>query len=540
MPTLTYTEQKNFVFQNLSYDDRFIAKNAGFRWNPTAKQWYATDINSVEKVKNYCDEKAITAIESIKNEKIVEIESSRAIDNNIEFPAPNGLAYLGYQKAGIAYAINHKNCLIADEMGLGKTIQAIGLINAIPEIKKVLIICPASLKLNWKREIEKWLVSPTLVEIANGEMPNANIIIVNYDIVKKHETALKSIAWDLMICDESHYLKNPKAQRTQIILGYKDKLPIQSGRKIFLTGTPILNRPIELHPILRAMQVEFAKSWKYYAVRYCAGSESRWGWDVSGSSNTEELGEKLRSTIMIRREKSQVLKELPEKTHQLISIAPNGAAAQIKKEQKAYSEMEEQTKELKAEVLKLRKENKTDTEEYRKAVQKMRSASMASFTEISKLRHETAIKKIPYVSEMVINAIESEKNIVVFAHHTDVLDGIIEEVRKANFTAEKIDGSVSIEKRQQIVDDFQNGKINVFVGSIKAAGVGITLTKASHVIFAELDWTPATITQAEDRCHRIGQENNVLVQHIVFDGSIDAMLAKKLVEKEEIIESIME
>jgi len=539
-PEIILTHSDNqFYFLKLAIEDKGIAKDAGFRWDRDRRKWWTSDVDSAEKVREYADEKALTALETMKTAKATALEASRATDADAEVPVPDGLSYLPYQRAGIVYAVDHRNCLLADEMGLGKTIQAIGLINAIPEIANVLVICPASLKLNWKREMEKWLTRSLTMGIINSEIPATDIVICNYDIVKKHAEKLKSKTWDLMICDESHYLKNPKAQRTQSVLGGKDVSPIPATRKIFLTGTPVLNRPIELHPLLRALNVEWAKNWRQYVRRYCDGSETRWGWDVSGASNTGELGEKLRSTLMIRREKSQVLAELPEKTHQLITLSPNGCAAQIKKEQAAWEAHEEATKKHKEKIAKLRKEEKTDTEAYREAVQAMRQAALASFAEISKLRHETAVKKIPHAVELVTNAVESEGSIVVFSHHTDVLDGIVDGVRKAGYTAEKIDGSVPVEKRQQIVDDFQAGKINVFVGSIKAAGVGITLTKSSHVIFAELDWTPATIAQAEDRCHRIGQKNNVLVQHIVFDGSIDAMIAKKLVEKEEIIESIM-
>ena len=539
-PEIILTHSDNqFYFLKLAIEDKGIAKDAGFRWDRDRRKWWTSDVDSAEKVREYADEKALTALETMKTAKATALEASRATDADAEVPVPDGLSYLPYQRAGIVYAVDHRNCLLADEMGLGKTIQAIGLINAIPEIANVLVICPASLKLSWKREMEKWLTRSLTMGIINSEIPATDIVICNYDIVKKHAEKLKSKTWDLMICDESHYLKNPKAQRTQSVLGGKDVSPIPATRKIFLTGTPVLNRPIELHPLLRALNVEWAKNWRQYVRRYCDGRETRWGWDVSGASNTGELGEKLRSTLMIRREKSQVLAELPEKTHQLITLSPNGCAAQIKKEQAAWEAHEEATKKHKEKIAKLRKEEKTDTEAYREAVQAMRQAALASFAEISKLRHETAVKKIPHAVELVTNAVESEGSIVVFSHHTDVLDGIVDGVRKAGYTAEKIDGSVPVEKRQQIVDDFQAGKINVFVGSIKAAGVGITLTKSSHVIFAELDWTPATIAQAEDRCHRIGQKNNVLVQHIVFDGSIDAMIAKKLVEKEEIIESIM-
>ena len=521
-----------------SYDERDIPKSAGCRWNPAGKYWYTTDILVARKLAEYADPDCAAHMDEHDRKQAQAIESSRATDTDRDLPVPAGLDYRPFQRAGIAYALDHKNCLIADEMGLGKTIQAIGLINAAENINEVLVICPASLKLNWQRECQKWLTQKLSVEIAGTDFPHANIVIINYDQIKKHIEAIRATAWDLLICDESHYLKNPKAQRTGLILGNKENPPIKAARKIFLTGTPILNRPIELHPMLRSLGAEFASNWVYYVKRYCAGEQTKYGWDVSGNSNTDELNTKLRASLMIRREKSQVLSELPDKIHQLIPINPNGNSAVVNREIAAWKNHEEKTAAIKKEIAALRAAGKNDTDEYRSAVTTLRSASLADFTEISRLRHETAVAKIPVVCENVIDAAESG-SIVVFAHHTDVLDGIVAALKKEEISCAKIDGGTPIDERQKIVDDFQAGKIRVFVGSIRACGVGLTLTKSSHVIFAELDWTPATIAQAEDRCHRIGQKETVLVQHIVFDGSIDSMIAKKLVDKEEIIEEIL-
>lgn len=523
-----------------SYDERLIPKEAGFRWNPNQKVWWTDNPEKALILKEYADTKTIDSINNCFVQREKAIEASKKSDSNLIIPVPNGLEYLPFQKAGIEYCNDRKNSLIADEMGLGKTIQAIGFINLNSSLEKILVICPASLKLNWKREMEKWLVGSFSIEIANNIFPKAQIIITNYDIIGKHSKIIKETDWDLLICDESHYLKNPKAKRTQEILGYGEIPPITAKRKIFLTGTPILNRPIELHPLLRSLNVEFAKSWKHYVLRYCDGEQTKYGWDVSGASNTEELGKKLRESIMVRREKFQVLTELPDKIHQLIPVPANGASKIIARENKMWLEYQEENKALKEQISRMKKEGKSDSEEYKIEVDKLRSSSMKAFAEIAKLRHETAIAKIPVVLDCLLNSIEASKYMVVFAHHTDVIDGIVSSLKENKIVTEKIDGSTSLEKRQQIVDDFQAGKIQIVVGSIKACGVGLTLTQASHVVFAELDWTPATIQQAEDRCHRIGQKNSVLIQHIVFDGSIDAMIAKKLVYKEEIIESILQ
>jgi SWI/SNF-related matrix-associated actin-dependent regulator 1 of chromatin subfamily A len=174
------------------------------------------------------------------------IEQSAATNSDIQIPVPDGLEYLPYQKAGIAYAAGRNNTLIGDEMGLGKTIQAIGTIN-LTNPKTVLVICPASLKLNWKSEMVKWLVSERKIDVVNGGGEqisfNPDVVIINYDVLTKHARALQSRIWDMVIMDEVHKIKNPKAKRTVVAVS------IKARRKVLLTGTPITNRPIELQPI---------------------------------------------------------------------------------------------------------------------------------------------------------------------------------------------------------------------------------------------------------------------------------------------------
>lgn len=520
-----------------SYDERHIPKNAGMRWDSVLRHWWTADTSVVRELEGYWAEgvaETVTAAESLKTKKI---ELSYANDSTLDIPRPVGLEYMGFQKAGIAYARERAHCLIADEMGLGKTVQALGLIN-IESPSSVLIVCPASLKINWAREAKKWLVDDYEIQISNGVFSTTNslkkIIICNYDILSKHSETIKVQTWDLVIYDESHYLKNSKAIRTQV------GLSIPSKKKLFLTGTPVMNRPIELHPVLRAAGVDFAQNWYRYVERYCAGRKTRWGWETSGSSNTAELGEKLREKIMVRREKSQVLTELPEKIRQIITLPTNGASSEITAEKKAWTDYEQHTAAARAKLAEMRRQGKkADDVDYKKAVEEMRSAS-AEFGEITKLRHATALKKVDYVVDAAVETVASSGCCIVFAHHRDVLDGIVAGLRVAGLTAEAVSGETAIEERQRIVDDFQAGKIQVFVGSIMACGVGLTLTRTSNVIFAELEWTPSAIAQAEDRAHRIGQKNSVLVQLLVFDGSIDALLAKKIVEKEEIIDSIMQ
>lgn len=510
------------------YKERDIPRSVGFRWSAAQKRWETRDFRCAEKLEQYADEAAKNALKTAREGIQEKIQESLAVDASIEIPRPDGLEYLGYQKAGITYAKTRKGTLIADEMGLGKTIQAIGIINADENLKKVLIVCPASLKINWKRELEKWLVRSLTIRIVDTKDTEitADISIVNYDILKKLEF-LNEVEFDLLVADECHYIKSCKAQRTKALLALKGK------KKVFLTGTPVMNRPIELVEPLKALGVNL-DFWAF-AKKYCNARKTRFGWDMKGASNLGELQEFLRSTCMIRRMKKDVLTELPDKIHQIIELPKNGATRLLAAEEKYMKDYEEMKKAL-SEAKKKAKEQKDD-KAYNDAVGKLRDVNRVAFTEISRLRHGTALAKVQYVVEHIQGMVdEGIEKVVLFAHHTDVIANICEGLEKAGIKHVRFVGADSQEKRQQSIDAFQSdATVQVFIGSIAAAGVGITLTQSSNVVFAELDWTPAAMRQAEDRCHRLGQKNSVLVQHIVFDGSIDAMLAKTLIKKQQII-----
>ncbi len=365
--------------------------------------------------------------------------------------------------------------------------------------------------------------------------------IINYDILKRLD---KTKEWDLLIADECHALKNMKAQRTKEVMGYhpKDntKKPVEgikAKRKILMTGTPIVNRPVELYSLIHYLDPARWSNFFWFAKRFCGGTEGRYGWDMSGATNLDELQDSLRSTIMVRRLKKDVLKELPPKRRQVIEIPANGCGKLIEKEKEAFEKIRERVEEMqaKAEIARAG----TD-EEYRASVEKLKTGQMADFTEITKLRHETALSKVPHVVSHILELLEDEENLVVMAHHRDVIAGIRAGLKAAKIESVQLTGEDSMEDRQKAVDNFQAGKVPVFVGSIHAAGVGITLTKASTVVFAELDWVPGNVSQAEDRLHRIGQEESVLVQHLVLEGSIDAVMAKTIVEKQSVIDQALD
>lgn len=532
-------QKKEMYIAICTFQEKDTPKSAGFKWNPADKCWWTDKPELAYKLIEYSDFGCKTSLENWKSQSKIKIEASKASDIDKDFPHPENLNYRPFQKAGINFALENQNTLIGDDMGLGKTIQAIGVINSDINIQKILVICPASLKLNWKIEIEKWQTRNLSIQIGNGIFPNSNIIILNYDILHKFKKEIDLVKWDLLIVDECHYAKNPKSRRTKMLIGHKKEEiePIKANKKIFMTGTPIVNRPIELWPIVSFLNPKIFNSFWDFAKRYCNAKQDKYGWNLSGASNLDELQNKLRSSIMIRRLKKDVLKELPAKIRQIVTLPSNGCSSAIKEEQKAYSNYESKLIELKEKVKLAKTENK---ESYNEAVKNLKQASSIAFGEIAKARHKVAVAKAPYVAEQIKEIIEEDANkkIVIFTHHHDVVDLFMQEFGNK---AVKLTGQESSEQKQRAVEDFQNkSSIQIFVGSITAAGVGITLTAASHVIFAELDWVPGNITQAEDRCHRIGQENSVLIQHVVLDGSLDSKLAKTLIEKQEVIEKALD
>lgn len=458
--------------------------------------------------------------------------ASRAAISDAEIPVPDGLSYLPYQKAGIVYATSRPNTLIGDEMGLGKTIQAIGVINSDPTVYSAIVVCPASLRLNWQREIEKWSVRPFRIGIVEGSKFPKNdpeIVIINYDVLAKHLPRLSESIFDVGIFDEAHYLKNLKTQRT------KAALALKSLRWLFLTGTPILNKPIELFPMLTRLDPEgLGKNFMSYARRYCKAHKTRFGWDFSGSSNLPELQDKLRERCMVRRKKADVLKDLPPKRRQVIEVSPDKSLRLIDDEHLLVAKREATLVQLRI-AYELAKASDDDAE-YRAALESLRSETRITFSTMAETRKLMALEKVPYVVEHLRESIEGGP-VVCFAHHREVIARIFAEFPN---DAVVITGDTNMADRQWAVDEFQAGRKRLFLGNMQAAGVGLTLTASSHVVFAELDWTPAVILQAEDRCHRIGQQNSVLVQHILFEKSIDANMAKAIVSKQNVIDDALD
>lgn len=481
------------------------------------------------------------------------VELSKVTNADIFIPKPDGLEYLPFQRGGIQYCLNvfgqanDAGVLIGDEMGLGKTIQAIGVINAIPDISRVLVICPLTLKGNWERELKKWLVRPMTIGHANSEFfPRTDVCIIHYNVLHKFPTRLANY-WDLMIVDEGHRIKNAKARQTKCVVGYKPTRKesaagmaptsgIPAKRKLILSGTPFENRPAELWPIVSYVAPNLFSSRSAFEKRYCGAGSNGYGWDNSGATDLEELGERLRSQCMIRRLKKDVMKELPPKTRQVVEMDTDGLEHVIQREKSVWTQHEDDLEDAQVAIELAKASDSEDL--FKHAVSNLRQKTTLIFTEIARVRHETAVAKLPNMVEMLQEELEQVNKIVVFAHHRDVLEGAAR-----HFPGEcvLIHGETPQEERDGLVQRFQKDpKCRLFFGSIRATGEGITLTAASTVIFFENDWTASKMAQCSDRCHRIGQKDNVLVKYYILPGTIDAHMITTWIHKEELLEQALD
>ena len=574
-----------FQTTELFYNDRFVFKRSKWKFDFRKKAWWTDDIERAINVREYAVGDAKEHIDNAVAIREAAVAASWAEDTVSEFPSPDGLTYMPFQKAGIEYAVQRERTLIADPPGLGKTIQAIGTHNTTKS-KKVLIVCPASLKKNWEREWLKWDVHGLSVDMSasiprskreDGHTktwtehywPDTDVCIVNYDMLDTFDEQIKEIEWDLAIFDEAHLLKTKTAIRTMCVFGGTRKavrkkgipkkvyLPIEAGRHLYLTGTPILSKPIELWNLIRACDPKgLGIDWEGYAFRYCDAHYGFNGLDTTGASNLEELNRLLRERFMIRRDKKSVLKELPDKTRELVLLPKDKLEAPIKKEK---TRVEAALAAYESDVLGIDTDNlfryiddicdklsnaldEQDSEEpdWDAAVKTLSAPDQIMFTEISMAREEVALAKVGMVVEHIEKLVESEEPVICFGYHKSVINAIKERLEKKGMRVGVITGSVPPDKRQAIVDDFQNGHLDVILGNIMAMGVGFTLTRARIVVFAELDWVPALIEQAEDRAWRHGQLNAVLIQHLVVDGSIESRMAIALLEKMGVIKEALD
>jgi SWI/SNF-related matrix-associated actin-dependent regulator of chromatin subfamily A-like protein 1 len=417
-----------------------------------------------------------------------------------------------FQRAGVRYALERRRTFIADEQGLGKTVQALATIEADGAFPSV-VVCPASMKLTWERESLKWLPERTVAvldgradESWDEDAEAADIVVLNYDILDAHTDRLAARGIRSLVLDESHYVKNPRANRTKRALELAELLP-DDALRLGLTGTPVLNRPEELVSQLRVLgRLSDFGSGARLARRFrSAGSDDRLHWN-------------LRAHCYVRRTKQQVLPQLPSKRHDTVPVLLSNEHDYRLAENDVIAWLQSLPLDL----------GTIDA----KVAAALRAEQLVR---LNNLRQLAARGKLPTALAWISDFMASDEPLVVFAEHIEIQRAVLERFPDAVH----ILGADSATKRQEAVDAFQSEEgPQLIVCSIKAASQGITLTRASNVAFLELDWTPARHDQAEDRLHRIGQDSAVTAWYLLAPETIDETMAELLERKRNLINAV--
>ena len=506
----------------------------GRKWDALSKTWsiplgqakylynHIRDIHpELATTMAYCEEVADELYDSIRR---VEMSSApeltdselKKVDRALESKIPPHLELYPFQKVGVAFAnASNGRCLIGDEMGVGKTIQAIGYA-ALSEARPVVVVCPANIKYNWQAEIKKWLPQETVQVLDEGktELANADFYIISYTLLSNKLEELIRVKPRMSILDEAHYIKNSSSKRTKATT----TLARYTSRVIALSGTPIASRPKEFFNVLNILRPDnFVSEWDF-KQRYCDPFHNGFGWNFDGASNVKELNERIRD-VCLRRLKKEVLTELPDKVRQFIPVKlrPSDRSTYDAKQ----DEWEEQIN------------------SYYLNGESIPAGFMLNM--LSNLRHECGLLKVPFAVEWAEQYREiTGKPLIIFAHHRDVIAGLSLPLSKHNRVSE-ITGSTPSKERQEIVDSFQRGQIDILLCSTMAVKEGLTLTKADTVLFIEREWVPSDEEQAEARIHRIGQDSDSV--HSVYlscINTIDEHFDRVVEQKRQVVKAVVD
>jgi len=540
-PQLTMDD--NNVYINFAYDPvkvRAVKKIPGVTWDKKTKAWKAP-MASLAEAADWAqqfgipvDESASGAIAQITEKRHDLIRKSKDIDADLRV---GDIPLLAYQRAGVRYAIEARRTFIADDMGLGKTvtsIAAIELASGAADTYPVVVVCPPTLVLNWKKEYERWLPEKKVVTVKNRkDFPESgyDVLVVGYSNIKAWENQLKN--HKSYIFDESHYLKSPDAQRTKAALKIAKTAP-SDGMVLCLTGTPVTNKPAEYAPQLELLGRigDFGGRWGFYR-RYCNAFIDRFGqWNLDGHSNLDELNDRLRGTCYIRRTKEQVLSELPPvRHHRLIAEGTvNGVREYEKARKDVVNYLMERAKEIAAE---------TGESPRSAAVRaKIKAEANIHLVKIGVLRKLAARAKMPAVIEFVDSHIAEGRKLVIAAHHREIVDELA-----SKYGNLKIQGRMSVDEVEAAKTRFQElpaADAPVMVLSIQAAKTGHTLTAAQDVLFVELPWTWADIEQTYSRCHRLGQAGSVTSTYLLCEGTIDEDIYDLVDQKRKLVHTAVQ
>ncbi|XP_055917964.1 SWI/SNF-related matrix-associated actin-dependent regulator of chromatin subfamily A-like protein 1 [Eupeodes corollae] len=416
---------------------------------------------------------------------------------------------LPFQKEGVVFGISkHGRVMIGDEMGLGKTYQALAIADFYREDWPLFICTTASTRDSWAKHVQELLPSVLVHNICvlsakQQYTGDAKVLITSYNLMEKSTEMLLEKKFGVLILDESHTLKNSKAKCTVVA----DRLSTQARRVILLSGTPALSRPLELFSQLQMIDRRFF-NFIDYTSRYCAAKQTNFGWDASGQSNLPELNVVLKLKFMVRRIKADVLPQLAEKTRETVVLDPAllWHGSDVDRTLQSY------------------------TNDLSKCKGKERECILLKFYA------ETATVKARAVCEYLKTLIKQNLKFIVFAHHKVMMEAISESLDKQKVKYIKIDGNTKSDLRSELVEIFQNkSSCKVALLSLKACNSGITLTAADTIVFAELDWNPSTLAQAESRAHRIGQKEAVTCKYLMANKTADDIIWNMLKEKQDVL-----
>jgi SWI/SNF-related matrix-associated actin-dependent regulator 1 of chromatin subfamily A len=542
------TETFFLVFTYETYLITLIKQIGGFEWNPDLKLWYiqnpspisAKQLLDLAELQNFeYDAPALFKLTSLITEGTQTLLQSKATTSSFQIQGLKQTPY-PFQVSGIEFGIQRKRVIIADQMGLGKTIQAMGILAHL-QLLPALIVCPAIIKLNWQREILAWIegISQENIHTIQGRtpyiLPLSDIYIINYDILESWVKPLISLHLRAVIYDEIHYAKTSTSRRGKAARNLAKGIEYVVG----LTGTPLLSRPNELiNPLRIIRRLEEIGGKEYYERRYCAAGLDGFGrWNVSGASNLGELNDRLRTTgILIRRLKKDVLKDLPAKLPPTIIPIELTNRKDYERAEKDLArwlgERAVEDDEYKASIAHLSVLSQLKAISARKASVEFLAQRNEERTKFIYLKRLSTEGKFHGIKEHVNNFLQTGEKLVIFGWFQDTQKELSSEWPHAVHAL----GMDSADKRNEAIDRFQNDpECKLLIASLKVLGIGVTLTAAHHIAFAELGWTPADHDQAEDRLHRIGQKFPVNVYYYIGLDTIEEDIIEIIDTKRKIV-----
>lgn len=497
-------KHKKLIWRGRDGQDPSPAIDAGFKWCPELKSWWTTDVLAAKVLDDEWSEGA----QPLLNKIDCRIAASYATTPRYPCPEMPPEAKT-YQVAGVAHILKHKSVLLGDDMGLGKTLQALWA--AVASKRKTLIIVPASVAHQWCIEILVWLGEVATVHSGQKSSPIDGHLDIVPDSILAHRAKDIAHDYDFVIVDEAHRYKTGEAKRSAALV----RVTKAAEYVVLLTGSPQPNRSQELATLVHGVLGFKWAGTRWFLERFCEPKEIWTGRSTEtkyvGSTNSRELGWRLRNSCMLRRTKAQVAKEIPKKTVNTVYIDPRKYKGKINAEDGRRVRI----------LMELAEQGCGD--------------DVPAFEDISTVRQEQAECKLPLIIELIKDRF-NESPAVIFCHHKASAEGLAEALG-----CEYIHGSVSKAERTQRIARFLCGETPHLVGTIRAMGTGVDglQHRSSTAIFAEMDWTPGENWQAEDRLCRFGQTLPVMIYYILVEGTLDHHVHNTVTKKTAGIHGVM-